>query len=137
MFAALDIQFQNVFFVFSNSVHNASLGHLSLLTHNKNSYTSLAAGDRTIENALLDAFTNCGPVLFIYGEEKNPSEYKDLLKEPVLSHGCAVFIDANGKNKFELSSNNADLPALSFEKLQECLESNCTLQTSNWVLLKK
>ena len=54
---------------FSNSVHNAAMGHLSLLTHNKNSYTSIAGGERTIETALLDACVSNTPTLFVYAEE--------------------------------------------------------------------
>ena len=33
---------------FSNSVHNAAMGHLSLLTHNKNTYTSIAGGEKML-----------------------------------------------------------------------------------------
>ena len=122
---------------FSNSVHNAAMGHLSLLTHNKNSYTSIAGGHKTIETALLTAFITNKPVLFVYAEEKNPEEYNHLFKKPVASHGCALFIDKSGKNAYELAPNNQDLPALSFEKLQESMQNNTEIQTSNWKLTKK
>ena len=122
---------------FSNSVHNAAMGHLSLLTHNKNSYTSIAGGHKTIETALLTAFISNKPVLFVYAEEKNPEEYNHLFKKPVASHGCALFIDKSGKNAYELAPNNQDLPALSFEKLQESMQNNTEIQTSNWKLTKK
>ena len=122
---------------FSNSVHNATMGHLSLMTHNKKSYTSIAGGAKTIENALLDALISDEPVLFIYAEERNPVEYEHLLEKPVLSHGCAIFINNNGKTKYELSPNNEILPDLSFEKLQEFLENGSEIKTSNWKLSKK
>ena len=122
---------------FSNSVHNAAMGHLSLLTHNKNSYTSIAGGEKTIENALLDAVCSAQPTLFVYAEEHNPKEYEHLFERPVLSHGCALFIDKNGKNKFELLSNNQDLPNLSFQDLQDCLQNAADIKTSNWKLIKK
>lgn len=122
---------------FSNSVHNAAMGHLSLLTHNKNSYTSIAACEKTLENALLDAMLTQKPVLFIYAEEKNPDEYKTALQNPVLSHGCAIFIDKSGQNEYELISANTNLPALSFEKLRDFLENGKTIETSNWKLSKK
>ena len=122
---------------FSNSVHNAAMGHLSLLTHNKNSYTSIAGGHKTIETALLTALVSDKPVLFVYAEEKNPEEYNHLFKKPVASHGCALFIDKSGKNAYELAPNNQDLPALSFEKLQESMQNNTEIQTSNWKLTKK
>ena len=117
---------------FSNSVHNASVGHLSLLTSNKNSYNSISAGERTIENALLDSLLNEKPVLFIYAEE-----YDKAIKEPVISHGCAIYIDKNGSNKYELTSNNENLPPLSFENLQKSLQNGSDIETSNWKLLKK
>ena len=122
---------------FSNSVHNAAMGHLSLLTHNKNSYTSIAACEKTLENALLDAMLTQKPVLFIYAEERNPDEYKKALLNPVLSHGCAIFIDKSGQNKYELISANTKTPALSFEKLKDFLENGETIETSNWKLSKK
>ncbi|MBR0212156.1 MAG: beta-ketoacyl synthase chain length factor [Alphaproteobacteria bacterium] len=122
---------------FSNSVHNAAMGYLSLLTHNKNSYTSIAGGHKTIETALLTALVSDKPVLFVYAEEKNPEEYNHLFKKPVASHGCALFIDKSGKNAYELAPNNQDLPALSFEKLQESMQNNTEIQTSNWKLTKK
>jgi len=122
---------------FSNSVHNAAMGQLSLLTHNKNSYTSIAAGEKTIENALLDAITGDKPVLFIYAEERTPDEYEKILDKPVLSHGCTIFIDKSGINAYELAQNNADLPNLSFEQLQILLETKSDIETSNWKLLKK
>ena len=122
---------------FSNSVHNASMGHLSLLTHNKNSYTSIAAGERTIENALLDAITSDKPVLFVYAEEKSPQEYTKILDKPVLTHGCAIYLDKSGTNAYELNTNDKDLPLLSFEQLHDYLENRKDIETSNWKLSKK
>ena len=122
---------------FSNSVHNAAMGHFSLLTHNKNSYTSIASGEKTIENGLIDSVLTDRPVLFIYGEEHTPAEYEHMLKEPVLSHGCAVLIKNDGQNKYELAPNNEDLPALSFEDLKKALQNGSDIKTSNWILSKK
>lgn len=122
---------------FSNSVHNAAMGHLSLLTHNKNSYTSIAGGEKTIENALLEALLADKPVLFVYAEEKNPEEYNQLLEKPILSHGCALFITTNGKNKYELSLTNEKLPHLSFLELQQSLQQGRDIKASGWALLRK
>ena len=124
---------------FSNSVHNAAMGHLSLLVHNTNSYTSIAGGERTIENALLDAILTNKPVMFIYAEEHNPSEYEHMLEKPVLSHGCVILIKDNGQNKYELTSSasDEDLPALSFQELHDALQNGTDIKTSNWTLSKK
>lgn len=122
---------------FSNSVHNAAMGHFSLLTHNKNSYTSIAGGERTIETGLIDAILTDKPVLFIYAEEHNPSEYEHMLEKSILSHGCAVLIKDNGQNEYELKTNNEDLPALSFEDLKNALQNGSDIKTSSWILSKK
>ncbi len=122
---------------FSNSVHNAAMGHLSLLTHNKESYTSIAGGDKTIENSLLDAMLTDKPVLFIYAEEQNPEEYTNALNTPVLSHGCAILIKNTGENGYELTTNNENIPPLSFQALQESLETKTDIKTSSWILTKK
>ena len=122
---------------FSNSVHNAAMGYLSLLTHNKNSYTSIAAGIKTIENAFLNAITSDKPVLFINAEEKSPKEYEKILGKPVLTHGCAIYLAKGGKNAYELNTNDKNLPPLSFEQLQDYLENGKDIETSNWKLSKK
>ena len=41
------------------------------------------------------------------------------------------------ENKFELLSNNQDLPNLSFQDLQDCLQNAADIKTSNWKLIKK
>lgn len=122
---------------FSNSVHNAALGHLSLLTKNHNSYTSIAAGENTLEIGLLESITTSRPTLFIYGEEKSPEEYKHMFKESVPSHGCALFIDNNGKNKFEFIPENNDCDALAFADLKEFMEHGTELITTKFKLIKK
>ena len=83
---------------FSNSVHNAATGHLSLLTHNIQSYTSIAAGEKTLEMGLLEAFTTKKPVLFIYAEETAPDEYSHMFSKPFLAHAMACFITDTGEN---------------------------------------
>ena len=50
---------------FSNSVHNAAPGHLSLLTKNRAPYTAIAAGPDSYEMGLLEASTYPGRVLFV------------------------------------------------------------------------
>lgn len=61
---------------FSNSVHNAAPGHLSLLMKNKAPYTAVAAGEDSYEMGLLEASAYPGKVLFVYAEEATPEFYK-------------------------------------------------------------
>lgn len=122
---------------FSNSVHNAMPGHLSLLTHNKKSYTSIAAGDKTIENAMLNAITGAKPVLFIYAEEKSPQEYNNIVETPVPSHGLAMFISDSGKNAYEFITEAKSNDILTFDNLEQALKNTKDIQTSGWALVKK
>lgn len=81
---------------FSNSVHNAAPGHLSLLTGNKAPYTAIAAGADTYEMGLLEASTYPGRVLFIYAEEDTPAFYKPDFEDVQTAHAVALVIDNDG-----------------------------------------
>ena len=82
---------------FSNSVHNAAPGHLSLLTKNKAPYTAIAAGPDSYEMGLLEASTYPGKVLFVYAEEDTPEFYKPDFEDVQKAHAVAMVID-NGVN---------------------------------------
>ncbi len=122
---------------FSNSVHNAALGHLSLLTKNHESYTSIAAGAQTLEMGLLESFTTKTPVLFIYSEEKTPDEYQHMFNEPIKSHGCALFINNDGKNEFEFISQTNDCNTIKYQDLKDFFENGNELNAQKWKLIKK
>ena len=78
---------------FSNSVHNAAPGHLSLLTKNKSPYTAVAAGDKTYEMGMLEASTYKGRVLFVYAEEATPEFYKTHFEDVQKAHAIAKVIE--------------------------------------------
>ena len=61
---------------FSNSVHNASPGHFSLLTKNHAPYTAIAAAEKTFEMGLVEAAAYPGRVLFVFAEEATPEFYR-------------------------------------------------------------
>ena len=81
---------------FSNSVHNAAPGHLSLLLKNKAPYTAIAAGPDSYEMGLLEAKTTPGKVLFIYAEEETPAFYRGEFKDVQAAHAVAMVIDNDG-----------------------------------------
>ena len=122
---------------FSNSVHNAAPGHFSLLTHNTKSYTSIAAGDKTLEMGLLDAFTTSKPVLFIYAEEATPTEYEHLFEKPLSGHAMACFITDTGENAYKFTKNNENIEPLDFTALCKFLTTKTDIKTSHWTLIKK
>lgn len=54
---------------FSSSVYNAAPGLYSVFTHNRSTYTAIAAGEETIENSLIEAIFEPGDVVWCYAEE--------------------------------------------------------------------
>ncbi len=78
---------------FSNSVHNAAPGHLSLLTKNKAPYTAISAGADSYEMGMLEASTYPGKVLFVYAEESTPEMYRPHFPDVKRAHSVAVLLD--------------------------------------------
>lgn len=78
---------------FSNSVHNAAPGHLSLLKKNKAAYTAIAAAEKTYDMGLLEASTYPGKVLFVYAEEATPEFYRPHFKDVQKAHAVAMLIE--------------------------------------------
>ncbi|MBP5791490.1 MAG: beta-ketoacyl synthase chain length factor [Kiritimatiellae bacterium] len=78
---------------FSNSVHNAAPGHLSLLMKNKAPYTAIAAGEKSYEMGLLEASAYPGRVLFVYAEEATPEFYRPHFKDVQKAHAVAKVIE--------------------------------------------
>lgn len=78
---------------FSNSVHNAAPGHLSLLLKNTAPYTAIAAGEDSYAMGLLEASTYPGKVLFVYAEEETPEFYRDRFPDGQAAHAVALLID--------------------------------------------
>ena len=84
---------------FSNSVHNAAPGHLSLLLRNTAPYTAIAAGPDSYEMGLLEAQTTPGKVLFIYAEEETPEFYRGEFKDVRVAHAVAMVIDNDAEDE--------------------------------------
>lgn len=78
---------------FSNSVHNAAPGHLSLLTKNKAPYTAISAGADSYEMGMLEASTYLGKVLFVYAEESTPEMYRPHFPDVRHASALAVLLD--------------------------------------------
>ncbi len=78
---------------FSNSVHNAAPGHLSLLLKNHAPYTAIAAGPESYEMGLLEASTYPGKVLFVYAEEATPEFYRPTFPDVQTAHAVALLME--------------------------------------------
>ena len=81
---------------FSNSVHNAAPGHLSILRGDTASYTAIAAGADSYDAGLLEASTYPGKVLFIYAEEETPEMYAPHIGDRGVARAVAMLIDNGG-----------------------------------------
>lgn len=124
---------------FSHSVHNAMPGVLSVLNKDTNAYTSITAKERTIENALMEAFCEKKPVLFIYAEEETPEFYRSEFSNPFGGYGVAfVLSDKETPNaqKFSVEFENHNVPPVSFPDLNQFLNSGETLIAPLFVLRK-
>ena len=78
---------------FSNSVHNAAPGHLSLLLGDTAPYTAVAAGPDSYEMGLLEASSQPGRVLFVYAEEETPEMYRPVFPAPTRARAVAMVIE--------------------------------------------
>lgn len=120
---------------FSNSVHNASAGLFSLLTKNTNSYTSIAAGDNTLEMAVLKALTETKDVMVVFVGEHNPEIYDSMLKTPCDAFGLALMIKKDGNRKINAKTGTFNAKPLTLESLIDFLnsKSNC-ITTKHWIM---
>ena len=78
---------------FSNSVHNAAPGHLSLLLGDKAPYTAVAAGPDSYEMGLVEASAQPGRVLFVYAEESTPEFYRPHFPDVRRARAEAILFD--------------------------------------------
>lgn len=120
---------------FSNSVHNAAAGLFSLLTKNTNSYTAIAAGDDTLEMAVLKALTEKRDVMVVFAGEHNPDIYTPLLSKPHDAFGLAVMIKSNGKRQITVTPGQKNANILTLKTMVDFLQGNTNrVITKNWVM---
>lgn len=120
---------------FSNSVHNAAPGMFSLLTKNTNSYTSIAAGENTLEMAILQALLDKGDVLIIFAAEHCPEMYKPIFKGDTHACGLAIMIKKTGKRSVKILSGTDSAPTLQMDRFAEFLSGeNQSISTKHWTM---
>lgn len=143
---------------FSTSVHNATVGLFSLIKKNKESYTTVAADEWTLEMGILETLTTQYPVLFVFAEEDCPEIYKPKMESPQKSCGVSFFLsqdksglrsglksdltDSNSETDLEsgfqieidFSKNEVDIP-LTFETMKRFLQGEISeIKTANFTL---
>ena len=120
---------------FSNSVHNATAGIFSLLTKNKNSYTAIAAGDNTLEMAILKALTEKQDVMVVFAGEHNPEIYAPLLDTPQKAFCLAFMIRKHGNREIKITKGKKDADILTLETMVDFLQGRINnVTTKNWVM---
>lgn len=124
---------------FSHSVHNAMPGMLSVLAKNMNSYTSIAAKEWTIENALIESFCAKKPVLFVFAEEETPVFYQTKMTSKINGQGVAFIISDTSTpsaQKISVEFKNQNIEPLSFDALCQFLKNSDALAGSQFVIRK-
>ncbi len=81
---------------FSQSVHNTASGIYSILKDNRSSSTSIAAGEETLYQALVEAYAQLHedptPLLLVFGDEPVPQVYSQFTNEPELPLSMAFVL---------------------------------------------
>lgn len=123
---------------FSHSVHNAMPGLLAMVDRTKYNYTTIAANEKTIDCALVEAVVRGDNVLFIYAEEETPDFYKNRFGHPFYSHGCAFLLSAQpapNARKIHIETTDATADKCTvFEELADFLGNKKELRTEFYVL---
>ena len=108
----------------------------SLIKKNDQSYTCIAANERTIENGLLECFISDKPCLFIYSEEATPDFYISEFKNPFVGHGVSFFLSEE-KSDFpiEIEFQHSKQNPLSFDELLDFIQmKKNVIQSSSFIL---
>lgn len=108
---------------FSASVYNAAPGLWSIFTGNRAPYTAIAAGDDSVECAILEALGAKLPALCVYAEETGGG------------YGAAFILDAprDGAKHYRVSAGETDRAPLSFADLAAFLNGEKNCLAGRWV----
>lgn len=120
---------------FSNSVHNAAAGLFSLITKNCNGYTAIAAGDNTLEMAILKALTDKQDVMVVFAGEHNPDIYAPLLNGTHDAFGLAFMIKHHGGRKITVTNGVENADVLTLDTMADFLGGRINrVATKNWTM---
>lgn len=97
---------------FSQSVHNTASGLFGILSDNRAASTSIAAGTRSLSQAMVEAYAQLcedpTPLLLVFGDDPVPPVYNDYTEEfeLPLALGMVLAPEATGKPRLTLSKDN-------------------------------
>ncbi|GGB44611.1 beta-ketoacyl synthase chain length factor [Shewanella inventionis] len=81
---------------FSQSVHNTASGIFGIVTQNTAASTSIAAGEQTLPQALIEAYAqltqNPSPLLLVFGDDPVPPVYSEFTHEVELPIALGLYL---------------------------------------------
>lgn len=99
---------------FSSSVYNAAPGLWSVFTKNRAPYTSVAAGEDTIECGIIELLAGQAPSMFVYAEETGGG------------YGAAMTLASSGECAVEIVEGDPSLGPIGFDALAAFLRGEAT-----------
>lgn len=110
---------------FSASVYNAAPGLWSVFTKNTAPYTAIAAGEDSVECALLEALSGAMPSLTVYAEETGGG------------YGVAMFFrESPSARKIVVREGDPSRGAVSFDALVTFLSGGRNVLEGRWITLE-
>ena len=110
---------------FSSSVYNASPGLWSVFTKNRAPYTAIAAGEDTIECALIELFAGQTPAMLVYAEETGGG------------YGAAFRISDGGDDAIEVGEGDPSRAPLDFAALISFLRGETQELGGRYISLRR
>ena len=114
---------------FSQSVHNTASGIFGIVTHNTAASTSIAAGEQTLPQALIEAYAQLAqdprPLLMVFGDDPVPPVYSEFTHEAELPIALGLYLapansDVNARVTLSVSDrpiSGQNLDNISFSQL--------------------
>jgi hypothetical protein len=92
---------------FSQSVHNTASGIFGIVTNNTAASTSIAAGEQTLPQALIETYAQLAqdptPILMIFGDDPVPPVYSEFIHEIELPIAFGLYLaPANSEAKSDM-----------------------------------
>ncbi len=129
---------------FSQSVHNTASGIWGIVSNNKVSTTSIAAGKETFSQALIEAYTQLqedpAPVFIVFADDPVPPIYDEYTDEMELPLGIGFLLtrrETKISNSAHLSINSQvdkDVLHIGYQKLLNALANHSSISgvISGW-----
>jgi hypothetical protein len=88
---------------FSQSVHNTASGIFGIVNANTSASTSIAAGEETLPQALIEAYAQLAadpnPLLLVFGDDPVPPVYNEFINEIEQPFGFALYLAPFDENE--------------------------------------